>query len=34
MKLKINGINNIKNIKINEKFAARGNIFSILGDIK
>jgi len=33
IKLKIKGIITIKNIKINEKFAARGNIFSILGAI-
>jgi hypothetical protein len=34
MKLKIKGIIVIKNIKINGKFAARGNTSSILGAIK
>jgi hypothetical protein len=34
MKLKINGIIMIKNINSNGKFAARGNMLSILGAIK
>jgi hypothetical protein len=34
MKLKIIGIATEKNMKSTEKFAARGNTFSILGAIK